>query len=334
MSGCSRPGRNAGGAVQDCEGIEIFDRDTGAVVNQTFTAKIVGKKVKLGVRTRPAGLAMTNIQWTVPDEKVKNYTQGVNTATKTDLVDEDLHTATMDFYWINGGNKRVQVSADVNGTTHRAWVGYNVHMPTGVTMTSVTGVVAVGDPGFPDGGTELHYGTNGTPGIEWTLTCTAPADGGGEIAGTQLTEGERTRTSNAGAEQVHSTNGTWQLDTTVPYSAAVPIAAEAEATWTSSDTPGTPLSAGYREKTVDESFRIYFMYKPSGADSIWVTLMRLDWAWTGETTRDGAPDSVDNNWNEPTGVTNTENPSGASSTELPTWTANVEDIVWQDAPEP
>jgi len=334
MSGCSRPSRDAGSNVQECEGIEIVDRDTGAVISSATTNRVVGKKIKLQVRTRPSGLAMTNIQWTIPDEKVKNYTQSANAATITDLENDDLNAATIDFSWIKGGNKNVQVSAVVNGTTHTAAAINNVLAPTGVTMTSVTGTVAVGNPGFGGGGIELHYGRSGANGIDWTQTCTAPGGGAGEIAGTQLNRSHRTRTLNAGNVQVNSTNGTWQLDTTVPYGAAVAIASGSSATWTSNDTPGTALTNAYRQKSVDESFRIYFMYKPSGADSIWVTLMRLDWAWTASTTRVGAPDSADNNWNAPTGVTNTVNPSGAASTELPTWTANVRDIVWQAPPPP
>lgn len=332
MSGCSRPGRDAGGAVQACERIEIVDRDTGDVISGGTTNRIVGKKIKLQVRTHPAGLAMTNIHWTIPNERVKNYTQSADAATRTELANADLSAASLDFYWINGGNKNVQVSADVNGITYRKAAVVNVLAPTAVTMPSVTGAVGVGDPGFGGGGIELHYGRSGAVGIRWTLTCTAPAGGAGQIAGTQLNRSHRTRTANNRTVQVNSTNGTWQLDTSVPYSAAVAIAAGAGATWTGNDTPGTPLTQAYRQKTVDDRFRIYFMYKPSGADSIWVTIMRLDWDWQASTTRVGAPDSAENNWNAPTGVSNTVNPSGGASMELPTWTANVRDIVWQAPP--
>lgn len=338
MSGCfgskaersseQMPARDesVGGDEQDCVVLEIIDRGSGAVVSGTAPSKIVGQKVKLQVRTRPAGRPMTNIRWTIPGETVKNYTQSRDRATRTDLAAGDLDAANVDFYWISGGNKAVSVSATVGGAALTAAVTYNALAPTGATMTSVTGTVAVGDPGFPGAGLELHYGTNVTPGIDWTLTCTAPAGGAGEMAGTQTTDSYRTRTTNAGAVETRGADRAWVLDNTVPYAAVVALGSGASGTWTSDDTPGLPLSARLQRRTVDQNFRIYFMYKPSGGDSIWVTLMRLDWDWAAETTRTGA--ATANNWGAATGVSNTPNPTGAASTELPTWTANVADLTY------
>jgi len=342
MSGCSgstggqpsedMPDRDqpveAGGEECAVTVLEIVDRDSGAVVSDTTQTKIVGQRVSLEVRTRPAGRSMTNIQWTIAGERVSDYAQSSSRATRTDLAAGDLDSATVDYYYIAGGNRQVSVSATVNGTALTASMNYGVLAPTGVAMTSATGAVAVGNPGFPGSGLEFHYGTNATPGIEWTLTCTAPAGGAGEIAGTQLVSGDRTRTLTAGGTvETRSSGGAWQLDNTVPYDTAVAIAAGASATWTSSDSPGTPLTATWTRKTVDQDFRIYFMYKPSGADSIWVTLMRLGWDWAGQTARTGA--AAANTWGAPTGVSNARNPSGAASTELPTWTSNVSTLPWR-----
>ncbi|HEX8203292.1 MAG TPA: hypothetical protein VF590_22640 [Isosphaeraceae bacterium] len=69
--------------------------------------------------------------------------------------------------------------------------------------------------------------------------------------------------------------------------------------------------------------RLYFMYRPSGADGIWVTLARLNWGWAGTTTRVGAPAGTGNTWTAPTAVSDTPNPTGSASTELPTGTGNL-----------
>jgi hypothetical protein len=303
--------------------LEIVDRKTGAVVSGTSPTKIVGQKNELLVRSRPAGHTLTNIRWTVTAETVKNYTQSTSTGTRTDLSTADLQGTNLDFYWISGGSKSVQVTADVDGAPQSTSVTYNVLAPTGVSMTSVTGTVAASNPGFPTSGLELHYGTNVKPGIQWTLTATAPPGGGGEIAGTQTANPPHTRTTNAGVVESRKTGGNFLLDNSLPYAPSVPIAAGASATWTSDDTPGIPLTSNLRSVTGTFQGRLYFMYRPSGTDSIWVTLARLDWGWAGTTTRVGAPASTGNRWTPPTAVSDTPNPSGSASTELPTWTANL-----------
>ena len=307
--------------------LEITDA-TGNVLAGVQT-KIVGQKVELRVRVSRGGLAMTNIQWTIPGETVKTYTQSAAAGTKTLLAAGDKQQNNLTFYWISGGPKQVQVSATVDGATLTARVVFNVLAPTNPTCTSKTGDVAVGNPGFPGAGLELHYGTNIKPGIEWTCKAKAPAGGSGQIAATQLTNKNHTRTTNAGENQTLGTEGDWQLDTTVPYDSAVPILAGASATWTSDDSPGTPLTDGLIKKGADQEFRLYFMYKPDGHDNIWVTLQRLDWNWAGKTTRVGAPAGPGNNWNPPADVDDTTDPDGADSTELPMWTANIKDAVWK-----
>jgi hypothetical protein len=308
--------------------LEITD-GAGTVLTGTQT-KIVGQKVQLRLRTNPAGQAISNVRWTIPGQTVKTYTQSAAAGTRTDLTPADLQAASVDFYWIDGGNKQVQVSATVAGSNMTASLTFNVLAPTGVTMTSVTGTVAVSNPGFPGAGLELHFGTNATPGIAWTCRATAPAGGTGQIAATQLDEVRHERTLNDGTRQTRNPDpaGVYRLDTKVPYAAPVAIAAGGQATSTTNDSPGGPLTAALRQYRSRANFRLYFMYKPDGADSIWVTIGRLDWNWTGETTRVGAPASADNNWNPPLNVANSVNPSGVASTELPIWTANVTGLSW------
>lgn len=155
--------------------LEIVNRKTGAVVSGTAHTVIVGQKMELMVRTNSSE-AMSNIQWTVPGECVKDYTQSTTAGTRTDLATGDLQRVNLDFYWLARGSYTVQVAADVRGTRRTAAVTHQVLAPTAVTMTSVTGTVAVSHPGFPGSGLELHFGTLATPGISFTCAATAPAD--------------------------------------------------------------------------------------------------------------------------------------------------------------
>jgi hypothetical protein len=308
--------------------LEIVDRKTGAVVTGTTVDKIVGQKMELLVRAKPA-TPLSNIKWTVPGEKVKNYTQSSTVATRTDLAAADLQGTNLDFYWIAGGTQAIQVSATAAGNALTASVTHHVLVPTAVRMTSVTGHVGVGPTGWAgDPPMNLYYGKSPRVGIQWTCKATAPAGGAGQIAATQTTKSARTATSNAGATQSNDTGGTFMLDTTVPYNSAIRIAAGARATWSSNDSPSSGLTADYQKETADDFFRTYFMYKPDG-DSIWVTLMRLDWHWAGATTRVGAPGGASNHWNPVTGASSDTNPSGSATTELPLWVANVTSITWK-----
>ena len=301
--------------------LEIVDRKTGAVVSGTTQTVIVGQKMELLVRTKPAE-SMSNIQWTVPGQRVKDYTQSTTTGAKTDLAAGDLQGVNLDFYWIEGGSQAIQAAADVRGSRLTASVTHKILAPTAVTMTSVTGTVAISNPGFPGSGLELHFGTLATPGISFTFKATAPAGGDGQIAGFQLVETVRSMTPNGAAVRTLTSGGAFVLDTNAPYAAAVAVAAGAAATWSSSDTPGNGLENSIERMAISDHFHIYLMYQPTGTDSRWVTIARLDWNWGGTTTRQ-TPAGTGNVWNAPTGVANATNPSGAASIELPPWTANV-----------
>lgn len=305
--------------------LEIVDRKTGNVISGTTVNRIVGQKIELLVRTQPAE-AMSNIQWAVPGERIKDYTQTNNTGTVTQLQPADLQGANLDFYWKAGGNQVVQVSATARGSALSASATFRVLAPTGLAMTSVTGTVEVSNPGFPGSGLELHFGTNAVSGIVWTFTATAPAGGTGQFVGTQTVSPHGTRTRNDGTVQTRSSAGVFQLDNTIQYDAPVAVAASASATWTSNDSPGSPLTADLRDNTQSRQYRTYFMYRPDGADSIWVTIGRLDWNWAGRSTRTCA--AGPGGWCAASGVANSNNPAGAASTELPEWTANVSTLQW------
>lgn len=77
----------------------------------------------------------------------------------------------------------------------------------------------------------------------------------------------------------------------------------------------------FRAVTRIDNFRAYFMYKPDGADSIWVTLGRLDWGWSAGAMRHGPFE--DNTWDGPLDPRWVANPTGMATSELPVWPDNM-----------
>ena len=307
-------------------GLEILDRKTGTIVSGTTQNKIVGQKVELSVRSKPAGHTVTNIRWTIsgtapgtrPASSVKSYAMAL---AKTDLPvllqNADLQGQALDFFWVTvhgEGAQTVGVQADVDGAPKQAQVAFNVSCPTLDSFTSVTGPIDIGTPWSAQ--RELYCGTPANPGINYTGKMTPPAGGAGEMKFTQILQAAITRTPTAGPRQTW-TIPDWWLDIDDPYAAHGPFAvtASTQATQSDNDSPGSPLQAGFTNNMVTMSFKLYLLYKPAGADSIWVPLGLLSWGWSGEarSTNAGAT------WTKISGAHATANPTGAKSAEFPAW---------------
>lgn len=316
---------SAGGSKTPCPkpDIEIVDRATGKVVSGTTVNKIVGQKVELQVRSKPNGFSVTKVQWTVagtspgttPASTVKSYTMSpAKTDAPKQLTAGDLTKSNLVFFWIpqhGEGSKTVSVEAEVEGKKCTANVTFSVKCPTLNSFTSATGAIAIGNAW--GSGLEMHCGTPTTPGIKWTVEVTPPAQGAGKLKLTQILKASLTRTTTGGTVNTW-TIPDWWLDVTDPYESGGTIAASTKATLTSSDSPGMPLVRGFKAGTVSMTFKIYAMYKPNGAGSIWVPLGKLDWGWSGSaTSSDGG-----GTWTG-SGSHTATNPSGAKTDEFVTW---------------
>jgi hypothetical protein len=64
---------------------------------------------------------------------------------------------------------------------------------------------------------------------------------------------------------------------------------------------------------VIDTFENYLMYRPSGMDSIWVTLSVFGWYWGGTASRGPG------GWALNTGISPTVSPTGSNSVALPAW---------------
>ncbi len=87
------------------------------------------------------------------------------------------------------------------------------------------------------------------------------------------------------------------------------------------DTPRQEVTDNYQHVRANDGFCVYLMYKPTGADSIWVTLRTLKWYWSGSGTRGVNWSIVPNSVSIPAA-----NPTSSDSTDLPLWNDYFTDL--------
>lgn len=322
--------------------VRIYRND--ADVTDTTSTIMVGEKVLLEGRVEPgaaaAAAALSPMNWTVPGASegiaIANYTQDLDKGEVTPLT--DLHGFEVKFYWITGGTNLIaKYNVTLGADPTEAVAKFNVLRPSPVTLTSTTTAddppVDVGDPGFGNG-IELVFGSILSPGITWDAEVETPDGyGAGDIGFVQLAlrNDERTKDDAASTVQTINTNGVFVLDdlnANVFYT-STGIADGATSTLTEDDTPGMPLRADDKKMVRFNSFQLYVMYKPDGADNIWVTLRILEWHWEGSATKDllnGDP-ALDF-WSLDPGSSSSTNPSSFESTDLPQWTDYWTNLVW------
>jgi hypothetical protein len=294
---------------------------------------VPGRKIALKGKVTPGDLEVTDHQWTIGGNRIKSYTQSLNEGVKVELESSDLEADTVEFYWIDGGEDiEVKYEAVVAGHPVSAVVNLDVERPT-ATLTSVT------TPLEPPISIRLGYLRFGYPapneeGIRWNAEVTAPDIGSGQIAFVQLVNLYRTRTlkDEGNTTEIWTSNGQYYLDTSggnpLYGDDSTTIGGGATQAHSKSDSPGSPLHSvsppGYQRRSANDNFRLYLMYKPSGDDSIWVTLRRLDWLWSGAAARNESDE-----WVMESGQSSSQNPGSANSIELPLWPGRAQEIEWQ-----
>ena len=309
---------------------------TGATLSGSATPNpiVIGRHAQLRLKVlQPPNATPSDIQWAVPGQTVKSYAAPASSQIQQ-LSSSDLTAQQIAYYWIAGLSQPagVTVQAKINGTTVKAEADFRIDAPT-PTMTSVTDRVRVGPTAFFPGQEVLSFGVGfiQNPGIRWTFRAHAPDNGSGQIVGAQLINMTNCVQERRDAPEACSGTAGYELDNQFFYADPVSIAANRDATWSSDDTPQSRLT-GRTAISIrrNDGFHTYLMYRPSGNDSIWVTLGRLDWAWSGRAERVGEPPRPGNEnpgaaehapWFGPLQPQWTANPAGTAMSELPQWSA-------------
>ena len=282
----------------------------------------------------PNNLLATYSLWTIPGDAIKNYEQSMDAGVVTPLSASDLESPQISYYWISGGANlgdcvlKVTYDVMIDGREFSAETEFCVLRPT-ATLTSTTTFdeppVDVWPAGYPGGDpTRLGFGYVWN-GITWNAQITTPAGGSGLVAFTQLaaTDVQFTVDDTSGTKEKRSSGGKLLLDTVPQYRYRFQhVDAGSTSPFSDSDSPFEELLSTDKHVDRNDAFQLYFVYRPDGAGSIWVTLCELDWHWGGAATKDqlGA-------WSLDSGSAGSSvNPVGTDSTKPPEWDGRVQDL--------
>jgi hypothetical protein len=276
------------------------------VTNQTRDV-IVGQQISLSLQVLPSTSSATNIQWTVPGNRIANYVATSANGSVTPL--SNLQSAQLSFYWVDGANGRqVTVTGKVAGVTFNKTTTFNVKRPTASVTTTTDDVYA------NQLSIKITFGHDFVPGISFVQTVTYPQGFTGTTQWVQIATPLRRRKTNAGVWQRWSGAG---LDTIYPY-------------WGSgntNDSPSTFLDASHNdgyiivEKSMNDSFDMYLMFKPSGTNSIWVPLRKVSWFWSATGTYNQTTITL-------VSKNHSVNPASTDSVTHPQWTRNAANNQW------
>ena len=316
--------------------LEILDANNKDAVIDKKVTTVVGKKVSLKGRIVPAPdpKDVAEPLWTIAPTTVKSYKTDEKAGVKTDLAKADLEKAAITYYWIDGGTAKVEFQTKYKGAVVKTKAVFDVERPTAEMSSKTTGdapktkgVAISSDYGFVPG-LFLHFGKKTDPGIIWTGKVTASAGSGGEIAFVNLINAlhKVTQDDKDSTKLTLSSGGEFVLDVVFPYDKAKKVDAKKTETIDSNDSPADPLADTDKFASGDNQFETYLMFRPDGADSIWVTIRVTTWYHKGSATKvkkgewafdkNPVPDA-------------SKNPESKESTALPVWTNNLKNLTFK-----
>ncbi len=325
--------------------LQIYDMDKSEALPedaQDQLGSVVGGQMNLKAQTID-GSQISNVVWTIGGNPILDYQLSSPNPSPQPLT--NLAVNPIAYYWVQGSNSNtVSVTATItkNGTQKQHTISgyYFVATPspyeTDAALTSVqVGQYISNDP-FP----QLSFGTQmnlpSSAGILYTSDMMIPGGDAGYVAITQLIQSSTTVVPDPKASgtppPVASTGGQWWDDgcslLTLSPNGSVDqnIYFFNQAFFQTIDAPAQPLSPNALSYTINDSFRGYYMFKmaPGQSDpnndypkTIWVSLGRLDWSYTGTATK------TNGTWS----LTSYKNPlsyiAATSPSELPTWSSTL-----------
>jgi hypothetical protein len=321
-------GMESGHSSVQVHRVQIF-KDGQDVTNQT-TPVIVGQKMNLDLIVDD--ISTTNAQWayswTIPGassaEKtaIKLYEPTVALGKVTLLAQADLTSKNIMFYWVEGSfagtEKIVNASVTIGGQVFSVSTKFSVKSPrpkaNGEVKATALGVNAIGI--YPASGlTYLSYGNDNATPSQYGLTATADFEVPSSFAGTfhwqQKISSTRKKLNNSGAQP-------WNICTGFGLDAGISNDVfENGATF--QDAPGVAVSNGQLRQIVQDQFTTWYMFRPSGADSIYVPLRKFDWLWSADYARN----PTNNQWTRTSASVSVSNPAVQNTTTYFEWTTKI-----------
>jgi hypothetical protein len=284
---------------------DVF-RDGNKVTGQSQDV-VVGQQINLSVQILPSGTSTTKTQWTIPGTTVGGYTIAAQSASATVSPMPDLTATSITYYWVDGGDGRqVTFSFKVGRKSFSATTTFNVKRPTSSFSSTSTGAVTIDSS--CGGVLMLRYGCasgqNPVLGVSFSRQVTDPNGFPGDDEFAQVVTSTTRHRWNGGTQL--NLSGSNVLDGSFPYPG-------------SSDSPAQQFFPGDTQVSVDDSFTMWVIFKPSLQNSIWVPLKSISWSWSGFGQSDGTMFSKSNSPNQ----------TGADTTTHPTWSGNSNALTFQ-----
>ena len=304
-------GAGSSGSSDGAEDVDIL-LDKTVITGKTVNVDI-GEGINLTVRPKGKSVALTKPQWKIPGKKVLTYTATTQLGSITPFPEKALSDAALKFYWHQGGQMQISVTADLtkngNTTTVTQQCVINVKRPSltasGYQMPTTHTTDTIQTPS-----STIYNGTYTTT----TILKRQGDKGDGKTCWVQLIPFQNIQLYRD-ADLVGFSDATG-LDTKFPYAAGTPEQFV--------DNPSVkPTNPGLTAIAAQVKFKTYLMYKSKTTDSIWVPMQVTDWHynWSGNfgdaewTLNHAEPQAMED-------AGRLHPISGADTDELPVW-ANV-----------
>jgi hypothetical protein len=325
----------------------------GIIITDTTADVNVGEKIALEGVVQPPDLGLLRKWGDIPGEFVVSYMQTLLSA-ETEH-DYNPYFDNINFHWIDRAENATvtykllssdPLADEEDVVLCQASAHFNVHKPTSVfnsTLTNLDPPVGVREGGeHPNFGTLLEFGdVYAEPGIAWPNSVTTWAHGGGNVQIVQLIEYNASVIGDT--HRFETVSPGFVLDAyhngSLAYEGVIRSIADGATgslqnfvigIWVDlSDSPGALLDfldndlksyTGIEKPNVHsysrkDRFTTYLMYRPTGEDSIWVTLRKMTWFWEGSAVK------TDGVWTlvEGSGKSPDIPPAGSETHELPAW---------------
>jgi hypothetical protein len=285
------------------------------------TTTIVGQRINLTAEIKPSGIKPSSHSWVIPEKIIKDFVTspaGREPTTGQTVPVDGLNTATVSFLWHDGSfsgvSKQVDYKAMVEGVEIKGKTTFNVTRPTTSIRTVQTNTTNINYPSPGNGILQLYNPSSRSEGIFFSRNnTTIPRSFSGTFQFVQLIDATgRGEVTDGTIRRIRATG----LDGCYPY---------ALDQTNIGDNPNLPLTermAIFQFGNFEGRWRLYLMFKPSGTDSVWVPLQRLDWAWEGGALL--VANSNPRRWT-PVSVTEPGSPTSVDTTEYPQWTTITRD---------
>ncbi|MBP8954274.1 MAG: hypothetical protein KBI47_17895 [Armatimonadetes bacterium] len=247
------------------------------VPNPETKLTCVGLPQSFSANVQPAGVALTDYQWSIGGQRIRSYDIAADqsTASVTQLTEQDLQQPNVSFHWYDGGTAEVGLSAKYEGRSVSAEAQtWTVQEPTNVQFSLTpgpdsrigidnNGIISYGDPA-------------GVPAMWFWFSGNSPTDFSGEFAFVQTINRNASAQDYGGRIGTFSTQGACWLDNVLPYLSQSEQAPKGQTA--QGGLPDTPKITASAFSVVSDhiAFRTWLVFRPDGGT--WVPLASGEWA--------------------------------------------------------